>query len=232
MPTGWQIARILRFLQEPGPNTPNALNYEILSAFVLATALLSISPGPDIIYVLMQSIAHGKKYGLATTAGLMSGCLVHTSLLAFGVSALIKENPGVYWMIKVFGALYLFYLAYRVFRSSGAILLNGAEIPRKGLWRLFRQGFVMNVLNPKVTVFFLAFFPGFLFSDSLSLVLQFYLLGGLFIVVSSLVFSGIAILSGAISEQLRGRDYIGVVLKWLQVVVFTGIGLYLLLSEN
>jgi threonine/homoserine/homoserine lactone efflux protein len=208
------------------------LNYEILSAFVLATALLSVSPGPDNIYVLMQSIAHGKKYGLATTAGLMTGCLVHTTLLALGVSALIKNNPHIFLIIKIFGAIYLFYLAYRVFRSKAVIQVGQSPVPKKGLGSLYRQGFIMNVLNPKVTVFFLAFFPGFLFSETLGLVWQFYLLGGLFIVVSFTVFAGIALLSGAISNFIRHRSGPGIFLKWVQILVFTGIGIYLLFSEN
>jgi threonine/homoserine/homoserine lactone efflux protein len=208
------------------------LNYEILSAFVLATALLSVSPGPDNIYVLMQSIAHGKKYGLATTAGLMTGCLVHTILLALGVSALIKNNPHIFLIIKIFGAIYLFYLAYRVFGSKAVIQVGQSPVPKKGLGSLYRQGFIMNVLNPKVTVFFLAFFPGFLFSETLGLVWQFYILGGLFILVSSTVFAGIAVLSGAISNFIRHRSGLGKFLKWLQILVFTGIGIYLLFSEN
>jgi len=171
------------------------LNYEILYAFVGATAFLSIFPGPDNIYVLMQSITNGKKFGLATVAGLMTGCLVHTTLLAFGVSAIIKENDQLFFVIKLFGALYLFYLAFQVFRSDDTIHLTIDTVPKKGLWQLFRQGFIMNVLNPKVTIFFLAFFPGFLFSESLNTVIQFYVLGLLFIAVSSVIFSAIAISS-------------------------------------
>jgi threonine/homoserine/homoserine lactone efflux protein len=208
------------------------LNYEILTAFIGATAALAISPGPDNIYVLMQSISHGKKYGLATVAGLISGCLVHTTLLAFGVSALIKANDNLFFAIKLFGALYLFYLAYQVFRSKGDINMSDEGVPKKGMSQLFRQGFIMNVLNPKVTIFFLAFFPGFLFSDELSTVIQFYVLGLLFMFVSAIIFSLIALLSGMISEYIRGNSKIGVYLKWLQIIVFVGIAVYLLFSDK
>lgn len=208
------------------------MNYEILTAFIGATAALAISPGPDNIYVLMQSISHGKKYGLATVAGLISGCLVHTTLLAFGVSALIKANDNLFFAIKLFGALYLFYLAYQVFRSKGDINMSDEGVPKKGMSQLFRQGFIMNVLNPKVTIFFLAFFPGFLFSDELSTVLQFYVLGLLFMFVSAIIFSLIALLSGMISEYIRGNSKIGVYLKWLQIIVFVGIAVYLLFSDK
>jgi threonine/homoserine/homoserine lactone efflux protein len=193
----------------------------------MATAVLAISPGPDNIFVLIQSIGNGKKYGLAVVAGLMTGCLVHTTLLAFGVSVVIKNNPTIYTTIKVFGAVYLIYLAFLVYRGGDSILLGGETNQKKSIAVLFRQGFIMNVLNPKVTIFFLAFFPGFLFSDSLSTVVQFYVLGLLFILVSSLVFGSIALLSGEISNFLTANKRTGFVLKWLQIVVFIGIAIYL-----
>ena len=200
-------------------------------AFIGATAALAISPGPDNVYVLMQGMVHGKKYGLATSAGLMSGCLVHTTLLALGVSAIIKGNDELFFGIKLFGALYLFYLAFKVLRS-GSLKLSDAAIPKKSLMQLFKQGFIMNVLNPKVTIFFLAFFPAFLFSEELGTVTQFYIMGLLFILVSFSIFGLIAILAGSISRYLFGNPNIGMALKWLQILVFVGIGLYILLSDK
>ncbi len=197
-----------------------------------ATAALAIAPGPDNIYVLMQSISNGKKYGLATVAGLISGCLVHTTLLAFGVSAIIKKNEQLFFAIKLFGAIYLLYLAYQVFTSKSDIKVFDNKVGAQGLGQLFRQGFIMNVLNPKVTIFFLAFFPGFLFSTKLSRVMQFYILGLLFMFVSAIIFSFIAILSGSISEYIRTNSKIGVYLKWLQIIVFVGIAAFLLLSDK
>ena len=172
------------------------MNYDLLISFMIATSALAISPGPDNIYVLMQSLVHGKKYGIATVCGLMTGCLVHTSLVAFGVSALIKANESLYFIIKLFGALYLFYLAYKVFRSNAELSIDNQNIPKKSTSQLFKQGFIMNVLNPKVSIFFLAFFPGFLFSDTIPTIAQFYILGLLFMLVSFVIFGSIAILSG------------------------------------
>ena len=179
---------------------------------------------------MIQSITHGKRYGFATIAGLMTGCLVHTSLLAFGVSVVIKNNPIIFTGIKVFGAVYLLYLAWRVFRADPTIALDTSGVEKKSLSSLFRQGFIMNVLNPKVTIFFLAFFPGFLFSNELSTVLQFYALGLLFIFVSSLVFGGIAILAGTIAVYINKNTRTGLVLKWLQIVVFSAIAIFLLIG--
>ena len=208
------------------------MNYEILSAFILATSALAIAPGPDNIFVLTQSIANGTKYGLSTTAGLISGCIVHTTLLAFGVSALIKENDKVFFIIKLFGAIYLLFLAYKVYRIKAHISITNTEMPKKSLGQLYIQGFTMNVLNPKVTVFFLAFFPGFLFSKDLDTVIQFYILGLIFMMVTFFIFSSIAVLSGAIAAQIKRHSGIEVFLKWLQIVVFIGIAMFLLFSDN
>ncbi|MBC8757342.1 LysE family translocator [Kordia sp. YSTF-M3] len=206
------------------------MNIEILIGFVTATTLLALTPGPDNIYVLMQSIVNGRKYGIATVLGLMTGCIIHTSVVAFGASTILKQNPTLFFIIKLFGALYLLYLAYKVFNSSGDIELGNGAIPKKSVFQLFKQGFIMNVLNPKVTLFFLALFPGFLFSDTMSEVIQFYILGFLFIVVSFIIFSGIAILAGIISDTIKKNKNIGIYLKWVQIIVFVGIAAYIMIT--
>ncbi|WP_179018909.1 LysE family translocator [Winogradskyella forsetii] len=205
------------------------MNYDILLSFALATSALAISPGPDNIYVLVQSISNGKSYGLATVSGLITGCIVHTTLLAFGVSAIIKANENLFFGIKLLGAIYLLYLAYKVFKSNAEITLSSENVPKKNLKQLFVQGFFMNVLNPKVTIFFLAFFPGFLFSESMSTVIQFYVLGGIFMLVSFIIFSAIALLAGQIKTYTLNHKNSGLVLKWLQIVVFVGIAVFILI---
>ena len=198
---------------------------------MIATSVLAISPGPDNIYVVMQSITHGKKYGLATVCGLMTGCLIHTTIVAFGVSVLIKENEWLFFGIKLLGASYLLYLAYKVFKSADHISLGEENaVPKKSLAQLFKQGFIMNVLNPKVSLFFLSFFPAFLFSQTLSSVTQFYILGGLFMLTSFVIFSGLAFLSGSISSYLKQNSNVGFILKWLQIIVFVAIAVYLLIA--
>ncbi|TXD50361.1 MULTISPECIES: LysE family translocator [unclassified Polaribacter] len=201
---------------------------ETILSFAFATSILAISPGPDNIFVLTQSIVNGKKYGVATVFGLISGCLVHTTLLAFGVSAIIKESENLFFAIKVFGAIYLLYLAYKVYKSDANIIFSEDIVEKKTRLQLFKQGFIMNVLNPKVSIFFLAFFPGFLFSDSIATVFQFYILGFIFMFVSLLIFSTIAILAGAISHRIKENKSIGLYLKWMQVVVFVLIAAFVL----
>lgn len=202
---------------------------EILISFIIAVSILAISPGPDNIFVLMQSVVHGKKYGLATITGLMTGCIVHTTFVAVGISTIIKENNTIFLVIKILGAVYLLYLAYKVITGGSEISMSTEKIDKKTPFQLFKIGFIMNVLNPKVTLFFLALFPGFLFSEILPISLQFYTLGALFILVSFVIFSLIAILGGTISEKIKTSKNIGVWLQWMQVFVFIGIAVFILI---
>ena len=195
-----------------------------------ATAALAFSPGPDNIFVLIQSATYGKRSGMAVVFGLMSGCLVHTTLVAFGLSAFIQSNGALFWILKGFGGLYMIFLAIKVYQSSEHFDFLSRQVPVQNSVQLFKQGFIMNVLNPKVSIFFLAFFPAFLFSDSLSLFEQFYALGFLFIATSFSVFSFFVILSGFFStlllkspERVRG-------LKKLQMIVFVVIAILILIG--
>ncbi len=201
---------------------------ETLISFSIATLALAISPGPDNIYVLTQSLANGTKSGIATTAGLISGCIVHTTLLAFGISAIIAASEEIFYAIKVFGACYLLYLAYKVYKSDEHILLS-ENAPKKSYLQLFKTGVIMNLVNPKVMIFFLAFFPGFLWDKEGNTVFQFYVLGITFMIISFVTFSIIAMAAGRISGLLMRWTPIGIFLKWLQILVFIGIAVFILL---
>ena len=194
----------------------------------MATAALAFSPGPDNIFVIIQSAAYGRKSGMAVVAGLMSGCLIHTSLVAFGVSAFIKANEELYWILKVFGAAYMLFLAFKVYKSKSTTTTVSTELNQKDFVELFKQGFIMNVLNPKVSIFFLAFFPAFIFSDSISLFKQFYGLGLLFITTSFIVFSTFVMLSGFFSKIFLNSPKKIKLLKRLQVGFYVGIATLIL----
>lgn len=202
---------------------------EQLIPFLTASILLTISPGPDIVFVLVQGISKGKKAGIITTLGLASGIIIHTSLVAFGVSAIIKQSETLFLLIKIFGALYLFYLAFRILKSDSEFSLTSTSVVVDKKRNLFKQGFIMNVLNPKVTIFFLAFFPGFLWDPEGNMVFQFYVLGLLFILQTIFIFGLVALLAGKIALFLNKHPSSGKVLKWVQIVVFVGIGIFILL---
>ncbi len=205
------------------------MNYDILISFVGASTLLTIMPGPDIIYVLVQSISNGKKYGIATSLGLVLGIIIHTSLVAFGVSAIIKQSEYLFFTIKLFGVFYLLFLASQAYKSEeDALVLK--KVKRKKLIKLVQQGFIMNVLNPKVSIFFLAFFPGFLFSETKSTIVQFYILGFLFMLQAFLIFSLVSVLSGNVASYLQTHPTFQKKIKWFKVIIFIAIAFFIYYS--
>lgn len=207
------------------------MDTEILISFIIATASLAISPGPDNIFVLIQSITYGKKQGMAIVCGLISGCIIHTTFIAFGLSTFIKSNAELLFVLKLLGAGYMLYLAYIVFKSTDVIKTNATSTKNKSLVDLFKQGFIMNVINPKVSIFFMAFFPAFLFSETHSLVVQFYTLGFLFMTTSFLIFSMFVFFSSSLGSVLKSDNRFGVVLKWVQITVFLGIAIFILITN-
>jgi threonine/homoserine/homoserine lactone efflux protein len=201
---------------------------EILIAFITASALLTIMPGPDNIYVLMQSITNGKKFGIVTALGLATGIIVHTSLVAFGVSEILKKSENIFFAIKLLGAIYLFYLAFKVYKSSAKIELDKSNISDKNLFLVYKQGFVMNVLNPKVTIFFLAFFPGFVDNSLGNVKQQIFILGFVFMLLTIVIFSAIALLASKMTSFLRDNQKFEKNLRIIQIIVFIGIGVFIL----
>ena len=202
---------------------------ESLISFSIATLFLALSPGPDNLYVISQSLANGPKSGIATTIGLISGCIVHTTLLAFGVSAIIAASETIFYGLKIIGACYLLFLAYKVYRSNAHVDLKN-KVSKKTYLQLFKQGVIMNLINPKVLIFFLAFFPGFLWDEFQNTIYQFFVLGIVFMTISFVVFSSLAILAGYISAALNKNKNISILLKWIQVIVFIGIAVFILIT--
>ncbi len=200
-----------------------------LLSFLGASVLLTISPGPDNIYVLVQGISNGKKAGIVLTSGLVSGVIVHTSLVAFGVSVIIQNSPMLFYGIQYLGAAYLLLLAYKVYKSENTLSIKSTH-QSMGFWKLYRRGFLMNVLNPKVSLFFLALFPGFLWDKSENTIVQFYALGVLFMLQAFIIFSCIAIFAERINILLTEKSIHPNFFKYLQVLTFFSIALYLLIS--
>lgn len=200
-----------------------------LFAFLGAAVLLTLAPGPDIIFVLTQSLSHGKKIGIITALGLATGVLIHTTLLAFGVSILIKESPLAFQLLKISGALYLLYLAYQVWKSDADLQLANENKPASKSSHFYWKGLIMNLINPKVIIFFLAFFPGFLWDNHQNLVAQFYILGGVFSLQALIIFSIVSISAHSLMSKLINDKKYFIFLKWLQIIVFVGIAGFILL---
>ena len=204
----------------------------ILISFSIASFLLALAPGPDNFFVLTFSAKYGKTLGLFTVLGLVSGCFVHTTLVAFGVSALIINNDFLFSLLMYVGALYLLFIAFKVYKSDNSIKELDQADNQIGKFKVFVNGFLMNILNPKVLAFFLAFFPTFIFSESINPLIQFYILGGIFMIITLIVFSSIAIFSSLIYRNFKKYRFYTDLLKWLNIIVLISIAIIILFSEN
>ena len=204
----------------------------ILISFSIASFLLALAPGPDNFFVLTFSAKYGKTLGLFTVLGLVSGCLVHTTLVAFGVSTLIINNDFLFSLLMYVGAFYLLFIAFKVYKSDNSIKELDQANNQIGKFKVFVNGFLMNILNPKVLAFFLAFFPTFIFSESINPLIQFYILGGIFMIITLIVFSSIAIFSSLIYRNFKKYRFYTDLLKWLNIIVLISIAIIILFSEN
>ena len=181
------------------------MDVDVLLTFVLTSLLLTISPGPDIIYVISQSISKGVKSAITTSLGLTSGLLVHTFLVTIGLSLIISQNEYVFNFIRLLGVLYFSYLIILVFISRNK--KKELDINNKSSNDFYR-GLIMNLLNPKVSLFFIAFFPGFLFHNDLNNEIQFLILGGIFWLQATLVFLLVSLLSFKLNSFSKRKSLI------------------------
>ncbi|MDB5624050.1 MAG: hypothetical protein JWR39_2613 [Devosia sp.] len=156
----------------------------VVLAFALAALVLAITPGPDMALQMSRAINHGRAHGFATAAGAMSGILVHTSLAALGISVLIVAAPTAFLVLKIAGAIYLLWLAYGAVVHGGGLRLaeRTARIPTLG--ESYLTGVGINLLNPKVVLFFVTFLPQFVDPHDPAAPAQLFFLGGEFILVS------------------------------------------------
>jgi threonine/homoserine/homoserine lactone efflux protein len=189
--------------------------------FLISSLALTLMPGPDILFVLNQSL-ESKKSGFLISIGLCSGLVVHTLILVFGLSAFIETNEYVISYLKYFGTLYLFYLAFDELKTK----FKQASKPNNT--NLFLRGLYMNLVNPKVLLFFIAYFPNFLFSETISISLQFLILGSIFIFQALIVFSSVSIASNKLVSYLK-VDTADYRITYFKAFVFGIIGLSILL---
>lgn len=208
------------------------MDWGIWAGFLAASAALTLMPGPDILFVISQSIIGSSKKGAAVAFGLCTGLLAHISAAALGVSAIVYGAPFAFQTVKILGALYLFYLAWQSWRSidtaaSGPIQESG--VSEGSLFRLYRRGILMNILNPKVSLFFLAFLPQFVSEDKGHVAWQMVLLGGLFLLQALVIFNVVAFLANRIGQQFLQGEKARRRTGWFQTALYTVLGLQLLL---
>ncbi|CAB3752621.1 LysE family translocator [Paraburkholderia humisilvae] len=202
--------------------------------FLVAVFLLNVTPGPDTAYIVGRSVAQGRSAGLMSALGISAGCCVHSLACAFGLTALLAASATAFTVIKFVGAIYLIYLGVRLVLAKpagSAPATASAQQPAlaapKSMRQLFLQGFWTNVLNPKVVLFFVSFFPQFVNAGTDHKALAFLALGVVFVVMSTVWNSFVAWVAGSVTRRFSGQP---AVKKWLDRVVgsaFVGLGLKL-----
>jgi len=205
----------------------------LILSFLGASMILSILPGPDNIFVLTESITKGKRNGIGISIGLCLGVLIHTLAAATGLSIIIQKSGIAFSVIKYIGALYLFYLAYSALKEKKTIInFDSIELPNRiKMFTLVRKGFFMNVLNPKVSLFFIAFLPQFISNDGYNITIQMIILGLIFMVQALIIFGMIAILSSKLTIYVNNSRFWEIT-KWSKVSVLSILGLTLAFAKK
>ena len=180
-----------------------------LVEFIITSAVLTVMPGPDILFVAAQSMVQGRRAGLSVALGLSSGLFVHTALAALGISLIIANSPLLFSIVKYAGVAYLAYMGIMsLVEAFGSVpapaAVPDAEVPpadKKPLWKLYRTGVTMNLLNPKVIIFFLALFPQFIDAASDHARTDILILGAVFALIAVMIFSVVAMVFSFVSDR-------------------------------
>ena len=207
-------------------------------AFMAASLLLSITPGSDSMYIITRSVSQGNKAGIYSVLGIVSGILVHTLLAALGLSILLASSPLAFTIVKYIGASYLCYLGFKMLTSKQDALITESLTENTKLaktldyFKIYKQGVLTNTLNPKVALFFVAFFPQFVDPSYAHSTLSFLILGLTFAITSLVWCLGLALLASRFSEKLRENPAIESMLNKISGVVFIGMGIRLLTDKG
>lgn len=203
-----------------------------LYMFIAASFLLCLAPGPDNIYVLTQGMTKSKKAAIVTTLGLTTGLIIHTSAAAFGISVIFQTSEIAFNIVKYVGAAYLLYIAYQAFKYRNEKLDLSVQNSSSELKKLYFKGFIMNILNPKVSIFFLAFLPQFVNTASGNVPMQMITLGGVFMILTVVVFSSIGVAGNLLSSKLLEKPNIVKYMNVLTSFVLVSLGIKLALSQR
>ena len=204
------------------------MDFSLTLAFLGASILLSLMPGPDNIYVISESLSRGAKSGILISIGLVSGVLIHTAAAATGLSILIYQSEKAFQIVSYVGAAYLIYLAFLASKEKPLQLVEtNIRSNQQTIWAHISKGFIMNVTNPKVSLFFIAFLPQFISDKGLNQSIQMLILGLIFIIQAFLVFSTLALLAGRLSIYLN-QDRFWTITKWVKVGILGVLAISLL----
>lgn len=200
-------------------------------SFLAVSVMLALAPGPDILFVITQGVTRGAKAAVTLACGLSSGVIVHTALAALGVSVVFKTSPMAFFILKIIGAAYLFYLAFQAFVHRNELVRIESEKNSLSAKKLFIRGFFMNVLNPKVILFFLALFPQFVKEQNGFVAFQMAQLGVVFMLSALTVFIIVGALADKTSKRLMNNPKFAKFANILTSCIFLAIGIKLALSQ-
>lgn len=207
------------------------LNFWLL--FFSTALALNIAPGPDLLYILTKTIANGKKVGIASALGVCTGALFHVAAASLGLSAILVSSALAFSIVKFIGVGYLLYLAYQSFRSAGTSLnITSNGQPKESAWKAFKQGVLVDILNPKVAIFFMAFLPQFIREDYGAVPIQLLYLGLLVIAVAIIVEVTYVLLASKLTKKVRSSKRVSVLLDRVVGAVFVALGLKLAISSS
>ncbi|MBE0492114.1 MAG: LysE family translocator [Sulfurospirillum sp.] len=207
------------------------LTIDTILLFIAASFMLAIAPGPDNIFVLTQSMLKGAKAGVFVTFGLCSGLIFHTSAVALGIAAIFQTSALAFSILKFIGAGYLLYLAYLSFQSSSSSSFkakNDNLTPQK----LYKRGIFMNITNPKVSIFFLAFLPQFTNPQTGNITVQIFILGTIFMLTTLIVFSSIALGAGKLGRWFEQSPKAESILNKCAGTIFAALALKLAFANR
>ncbi|WP_298841252.1 LysE family translocator [uncultured Roseobacter sp.] len=204
---------------------------DVLFVFAAASVALALAPGPDNIFVLTQSALSGRMAGVLVTLGLATGVMVHTTLVALGVAVIFQTSQAAFTALKIAGAGYLLWLAWKSFRA-GAADVAGRGVRRLPASQLYTRGVIMNLTNPKVAIFFLAFLPQFADPARGSVTVQIFLFGAVFALCALVIFSAVAWAAGFLGQWLGASPRAQVALNRIAGIVFAGLALRLLTAQR
>jgi threonine/homoserine/homoserine lactone efflux protein len=202
-----------------------------LFSFLLASVALTLAPGPDNTFIVAQGVARGRRAAVTTALGMVSGISVHTTAAALGISALLYSSAWAFTVLKFAGAAYLLFLAFKSLKEQ-SLILRREEGAAPGGFAMYRRGFIMNVLNPKVALFFLAFLPQFVNANAGHAAVQMLLLGAVFMAQAAVLFSVIGWLSGSVGALVLQRPHIARYFGWLTAGIFASLGVKLALAHQ
>jgi threonine/homoserine/homoserine lactone efflux protein len=196
---------------------------EKLILFIVSSLALLIVPGPAVLYIVTRSLSQGRTAGLASMAGVNAGALTHTLAAALGLSAILVSSTLAFSVVKYAGAAYLIYLGVRQFFTKGA--LEDVQYGHESLWRIFSQGYLVSIFNPKLALFFFAFLPQFVDASRGSPTLQMLTLGLLFVVLAAISDGLYALLSSNMFAWLKRNPRFASRQKYVTGSVYVGLGL-------